>query len=105
MNPFVLSLITMLLRYGVMAVAGALGLTHLVQPLIDRYLSDYEQVTAAIALALATALYAAARKFWDKQKFATAAAADYKISERDVEFKIQMGRAASVVIPKSEVPL
>ena len=104
MNPFVLALITMMVRYSVFAVAGALGLTHLIQPIIDQYMSDYLQVTAAVALALATLLFGAARKFWDRQKFATAAATSGTVSEQEVEFIIATGGAASVKTPKQEIP-
>lgn len=104
MNPFLVALLSMLVRQAFIALAGALGLSKLVLPLIDQYMTQFQQLSVAIAVAIVTVGYAAYRKLVDRQKLVTALSTNGITTERAIESIIRHGGAASVSTPKNEIP-
>lgn len=104
MNPLLVALLAMLFRQGVLALAGAIGLAKYVQPIIDQYATDFQQLSVAVALFVLAAGYAGFRKLWDRQKLVTALGTHGVTTERAIETTIRHGGAASVTTPKNEIP-
>lgn len=106
MNPLILALLSMFVRQAFLSLAAAIGLAPLVQPIIDQYLSQFNQLSIAVATALVTLGYAAYRKFVDRQRYVTAlSAASMTENEAKERVKNPTVRTPSVATPKDEVPL
>lgn len=107
MNPFLVALLSMLFRQAVLVLAGALGLTHLVQPIIDEYMTEFQQLSTAVAIAAITVGFAVWRKFKDRQKLLAALGAPLPMSERQVESLVKQPDmfTPSVTTPKDEIPV
>jgi len=104
MNPFVIKVVMMFFRYGLMAVAGAIGLAPTMDKLISENFVDYEQVVTGLVITLGTMGYGFYRKFRDEQKLKTAQAASGPVTEHQVEARIKLGVGATVTTPKDQIP-
>lgn len=96
----VAGVLAIVLRYGIVYLAAALGLTDLA----DQYMTEIQQWAASAALFLVTLGYAIARFIYNKKKLATAQASPYVTTEAALESKIRWGTAAKITAPKDEVP-
>lgn len=106
MNPLLVALLSMFIRQAFLALAGALGLAHLVQPIIDQYMTQFQQLSTAAAIAIVTIGYAAYRKFHDRQKLVTALSASSMTENESKELVANNNvRTPSTRTPKDEVPL
>jgi hypothetical protein len=104
MNPFLVALLSMLVRQAFLTLAGALGLAHLVQPIVDQYMTEFQQMSVAIAFGILAVGFAAWRKFKDRQKLMTALSS-MPITEAMTEAVIREGAGVpSVTTPKDQVP-
>ena len=106
MNPFLVALIAMLFRYGLVLLAGALGLSGPVQELVSQYATEFTQLSIAVAIAILTIGYAGFRKFRDRQKLVTALASPVPMSEAAAKAMVTdpSTMTPSVTTPKHEVP-
>lgn len=101
MNPFLVNVISTLIRQLLIFVAGAIGLT----PLLNEYMSDVEKFSASAAIVVLTVGYALYRKYKDRQKLVTAlAAASMTEAEAKARVKDPEIYTPSVTTPKDQVP-
>lgn len=107
MNPFLVALFSMLFRYAVVMLAGALGLTHVVQPIIDQYTTEFWQLSVSVGMAMSAVGYAVWRKFKDRQKLVTALASPMPMTEKQVESLVKRPDmfTPSVTTPKDAIPI
>lgn len=105
MNPMLVSLVAMLLRQGILMLAGALGLSQIVQPLINQYLSEYNQFLASAAAGIIVVGYAIMKKVFERHKFLMAASIAGK-TEHQIEtlVKSTLTPNPSVSTPKDQIP-
>lgn len=106
MNPLLLTLLAMFLRQGILLLAGALGIGPIVHAYVDAHLSEFTQLSLAIAAAVATAAYAAYKQFTKRQILVTALASPVPMSESDAKAQVNDPSVItpSVTTPKDVVP-
>lgn len=104
-NPFVLQVLGYLVRQALLLLVGALGLTQVIQPIIDANLPQFNQLVASIALGVAVLCYGLWRQFRGRQKLLQAAAAA-GLSEQHVEAMVrdEYTVTPSVLTRKTDVP-
>ncbi len=103
LNPFIVSVLAMLLRYGIVAGAGALGLDAVLR---DSGV-DLTKLSTSAAVVLGTVAYAVYKKFGEKQVLVTALASDQPMSEAKAKAMVANPDVAtpSVTTAKTEVPV
>jgi len=104
-NTFVLGLLAILVRAGLLMVFGAIGLTPLIQAYINENVAQWQQLSLAIAGVIVTVGYALYKKFVDKQKLVQALA-EAGMTEKGVEMLVASKTTVtpSVLTPKTQVP-
>ena len=104
-NTFILGLLATFIRYGVVALAGTLGLGPALEAFIKGDPQKWTQLSLSIATVLATILYALYKKFLDKQKLLQVLA-EAGMTERGVESLVKSNDipTPSVLTPKTQVP-
>ena len=105
MNPLLVELVAMYLRQLAMMLVGAVGLTQVVQPLVDRYMSDFTQASLSFAGALLLMAYTTLRKVNWRQKLVQALS-EANTTERTIERMVadKTITTPSVMTPKTEIP-
>jgi hypothetical protein len=105
LNPFVLGLLAMFVRYAIVATAGAIGISPDVQQYINENMSQFTQFSLAAAGVLVTVGYAVWKKFTEKQKLVLALS-EANRSEKAIEVMLQdkLVTNPSVLTPKHQVP-
>lgn len=106
MNPFVLTLLGIFFRQLVLMLAGAMGIGPAVHEFLDAHISEFNQVSIAVAGAVVTAAYAAYKQFTKRQMLVTALASPIPMSERECK---ELVKDPSILTPsvtssKDEVP-
>lgn len=104
-NSFVLGLLAMLVRYGVVYLAGALGLTEPVQQYINDNMSQFTQFSLAAAGVLLTVGYAIWKRVTDRKKLLQALQEAGR-SEKSIELMVKdkLTPTPSVMTDKHVVP-
>lgn len=104
-NPFILNLLAMFVRYAIVATAGAIGVSPDLQAYINENMSQFTQFSLAAAGVLGTVGYAVWVKFFDKQKLVQALSEAGK-TEKTIESMVKSAgvETPSVLTPKTEVP-
>ena len=104
-NPFVLQLLGVIVRQLLLMLFTSLGLAHVVQPVIDANLSEWNQLTMSVAGVLAVMGYAAWRAFRGRQKFLQACS-EANITEHQIEQMVRSPEIATppVTTPKTVIP-
>jgi len=107
MNPFVMQLIGMLVRQGLLMLFAALGLSSLVKPIIDANMDAFEQLVMGLAGAIALVGYSCYRKFKDRQKLMEALRSSQPMTEHQVEVLVKHADSftPSVKTQKDEIPV
>lgn len=105
LNPFLMQVLGVLVRSLLMSLIGAVGLTHVLQPVIDANLTQFNQLVAAIAAGLVVLAYQAWKAFRGRQKLLQALGAA-SLTEHEVEQMVASKIVAtpSVTTAKHEVP-
>lgn len=105
MNPFVLGLLAMLLRQGILLLAGAIGIGPLVQAYVNANMSQFTQMSLGLAAAIVAVAYAAWKNFTSRQKLVQALQAA-NATEHAIEqmVKDKFTTTPSVTAPKTAVP-
>lgn len=95
----------MLLRQGILLLAGAIGIGPLVQQYVAANMTEFQQVSLGLAAGLVALLYAAWKNFTSRQKLMQALQAA-NLTERSVELMVKdkLTETPSVMAAKHEVP-
>lgn len=102
MNAFLIDLLAMLLRQGVVYLAGILGASAIA----SEHATAIQQWSLSAAAFLLVAGWAAYQKYKSKQVLVTALASTVPMSEQDAKDRVADPRVytPSVKTPKDEVP-
>lgn len=104
-NTFVLGLLAMLLRQGILLLAGALGIGPLVQQYVTENMTQFQQMSLGLAAAVVAIGYAAYKNFTSRQKLMQALAmAGVSEKATEVLVKDKLVETPSVTTPKHVVP-
>ena len=105
MNPFVAQVLGMLVRQGLLMGIGALGLSPIIQPIIEQNQAQWNAFITAIVGAIGVVGYALWRKYFDRQKLLQALG-EANLSEHAVTVAVKDAQTPtpSVLTPKHQVP-
>lgn len=102
MSPFLIELLSMLFRQGIIYLAGVIGASALASD----HMTEITRYSSSAAIFVTVALYAAWKKYRAKQVLVTALASPQPMSENDAKAMVKDPSefTPSVSTPKSEIP-